>query len=243
MQISWTEGGELRSARWRSETGASIPGQVLVADDAITADAAYRLASQGVGLLWRGDYHNARQLLQAVSRRLERKTRKPVSSLRETFHLNRQAQAQRAHTLGMVLLPFEADYTIPLRRAPEVREACLEAYGTPDEPFVASLRELLGIIGAHEWRRNGIEVPALQARVHPHYGVFAPIRQEYVRLVAEAPLPTTTLAYDIGTGTGVLAAVLARRGVSRVIATDDDPRAVTCARENVVRLHLDDKIE
>ena len=46
------------------------------------------------------------------------------------------------------------------------------------------------------------------------------------------------LAFDIGTGTGVLAAVLARRGVSRVIATDMDARALTCASENMARLNL-----
>jgi methylase of polypeptide subunit release factors len=51
------------------------------------------------------------------------------------------------------------------------------------------------------------------------------------------------VAFDIGTGTGVLAAVLARRGVERVIATDMDPRAVECARENVRALGLADRIQ
>jgi methylase of polypeptide subunit release factors len=241
--VTWTEGGEPRTARWRSENSVSPPKRLVVADDRMTADAAYRLASQGTAILWRGDYHNARQLLQALARRVDRKPRQAVSSLRDTFHQHRQAQAQRAHTLGMVLLPFNADYTIPLRRAPDVRQACLEAYGETSEPFVASLRELLGIIGAHEWRRRGIEIPELHARVHPHYGVFAPIRQEYVRLVAEAPLPSTALAFDIGTGTGVLAAVLARRGVQRVIATDNDPRAALCARENIARLRFEKNVE
>jgi methylase of polypeptide subunit release factors len=73
--------------------------------------------------------------------------------------------------------------------------------------------------------------------------VFAPVRSEYVALVAEAPLPSTALAFDIGTGTGVLAAVLARRGVERVIATERDPRALACARENIARLGLGEKVE
>ena len=241
--VTWTEGGEERAARWRSESGGSLPKRMVVADDRMRADAAYRLTSQGTAIVWRGDYHNARQLLQALARRVDAKARKAVSSLRDAFHQHRQAQAQRAHTLGMLLLPFDADYTIPLRRAPDVRQACLEAYGQPNEPFVASLRELLGIIGAHEWRTKGVAVAGLHGRIHPHYGVFAPIRQEYVRLVAEAPLPSTTLAFDIGTGTGVLAAVLAERGVEHVVATDSDPRAVACARENITRLDLDDKVE
>jgi SAM-dependent methyltransferase len=143
----------------------------------------------------------------------------------------------------MLLLPFDADYGLPLRRAPDVRQACIEAYGPGGEPFVASLRELLGLIGAHEWRKKGVDVPALGDRVHPHYGVFAPVRGEYVGLVADAPLPSQELAFDIGTGTGVLAALLARRGVQRIVATDQDPRALTCARENLARLGLNAQVE
>ena len=51
------------------------------------------------------------------------------------------------------------------------------------------------------------------------------------------------LAFDIGTGTGVLAAVLARRGVPHIVATDQDPRALACARENLARLGLTDRVE
>ncbi len=248
--IHWNEGGEERSARWRSESGMPPPKRVVIADDRTTADTAYRLACEGTAMLWRGDFQNARQLLQALARRADQKPGKRAkvakvpSSPTEAFHLHRQAQSQRARTLAMLLLPFDADYTIPLRRAPDVQQACNEAYGRGEESFVASLRELLGLIGAHEWRRTGVEIAALGERIHPHYGVFAPIRGEYIGLVADAPLPARAqLAFDIGTGTGVLAAVLAGRGIKRVIATDQDPRALRCARENLARLGLADKIE
>jgi methylase of polypeptide subunit release factors len=215
----------------------------MAADDRMTADAAYRLAAEGTALLWRGDFQNARQLLQALARRIDRKPRKPAASPTEAFHFNRQFQSLRARILGMVLLPLEADYGIPLRRAPDVRQACIEAYGPGEEPSLVSLRELLGLIGAHEWRKKGVEIPALGGRIHPHYGVFSPLRGEYVGLVAEAPLSSLELAFDIGAGTGVLAAVLARRGVKRVVATDQDPRALACARENIDRLGLAGQVE
>ncbi|MCX4699947.1 methyltransferase [Streptomyces sp. NBC_01373] len=64
------------------------------------------------------------------------------------------------------------------------------------------------------------------------------MRGEYVDLVARAPLPTFRTAFDLGTGTGVLAAVLARRGVGRLVATDISPRALVCARDNLGRLGL-----
>ena len=244
--VSWTEAGEARSARWRSESGVPPPKRIIVADDSITADTAYRLACEGTAILWRGDFQNARQLLQAMSRRIDRKGRKhPKSpaSPAEAFHLHRQAQSQRARTLGMLLLAFEGNHSVALRRAPDVRQACTEAYGPGDGPYVASLRELLGLIGAHEWRKKGVEIPALGGRIHPHYGVFSPVRGEYVELVAQAPLPSLELAFDIGTGTGVLAAVLARRGVKHVVATDQDPRALACARENITRLGLAEQVE
>lgn len=244
--ISWTEDGTQVSARWRSEGGVPPPRRITIADDRMTADSAYRLACEGTGLLWRGDYQNARQLLQALSRRVDRKPKKPrapAASLTDAFHLHRMAQAQRARILGMLLLPFEPDHVIPLRRAPDVRQACEEAYGAATEPYVASLRELLGLIGAHEWRKKGVDIPAVGGRIHPYYGVFSPVRGEYVELVAQAPLPARTLAFDIGTGTGVLSAVLARRGVARVVATDQDARALACAHENLQRLGLDQQVE
>ena len=245
--ICWDEDGTAHTARWHSEGGAPPPRRVVVADDRITADAAWRLACEGTALLWRGDFQNARQLLQAMARRIDRKPHKATPSPAtpaEAFHRYRLAQAQRARTLGMLLLPFADDYRLPLRRAPDVAQACSEAYGQATGPFVASLRELLGLIGAHEWRRQGVAVAALGARIHPHYGVFAPVRGEYVELVAAAPLPAgCELAFDIGTGTGVLAAVLAQRGVARVVATDQDPRALACARENIARLGLTARVD
>src|SRR5690606_3191428 len=46
----------------------------------------------------------------------------------------------------------------------------------------------------------------------------------------------TNTAFDIGTGTGVLAAVLARRGLTRIVATDQNPAALACARFNLQHL-------
>jgi methylase of polypeptide subunit release factors len=254
QRIHWIENGEQRSAAWRSESGWPAPKKLVLADDTMNADTAYRLALEGTGLLWLGDFQNARQLLQALVRRIEHKGGRAKrakaaarpATLTEQFHRHRLAQLQRARTLAMVLIPFEADYTIPLRRAPEVKEACSEAYGPGSEPFVASLRELLGVIGAHEWRRKGVFIPVLDERIHPWYGVFSPVRGEYVELVAQAPLPagaSNKLAFDIGAGTGVLSAVLAHRGVEKVIATDMDERALGCARANVERLGLQGQVE
>lgn len=261
--LQWPEAGAEGRAHWQSAGGMAAPQRVQVVDDGCTANHAYRLVCEGTGLLWRGDFQNARQLLQALARRLDRPgPRAPVPAPADTgtdlarrFYRYRQAQAQRARVLGLLLIPLDADRGIPLRRAPDLRQACLEAWGpvpVPAAPAVAPLRELLGLVGAHEWRKKGVPVPALgplpNDRIHPHYGVFSPVRGEYVDLVARAPLPTAALqarpcAFDIGTGTGVLAAVLARRGVAQVLATDLSPRALACAQDNLQRLGLSERVQ
>jgi methylase of polypeptide subunit release factors len=253
--LSWKEARAAHSVRWRSESGLPPPKRVIVADDTLKADDAYHHACEGTALLWRGDFQNAKMLLQAIARRVDNRARASREANKsdatpapfpQAFHLHRQAQAQRARALGMLLIPFDAGHVIPLGRAPDVQLACYQVYGAADEPYVSSLRELLGIIGAHEWRKSGIDLHAVGGHIHPHYGVFAPVRSEYVQLVAEASFPssvTPALAFDIGSGTGVLAAVLARRGVARVIATESEARALACARENIAQLGLADRVE
>ncbi|MES2945037.1 MAG: class I SAM-dependent methyltransferase [Pseudomonadota bacterium] len=284
--IEWSEKGQTHSAVWRSERGAPPPKRVVLADDTLSADSAYRLACEGTGLLWRGDFQNARLLIQALVRRIDKpvkaskqaKTDRKKAAVPETpgqaFHLHRQAQSQRARVLGMVLIEFAADYSIALRRAPDAKAACSEAWGNvapvlaaatandidgglsaePAESAgttVASLRELLGVISAHEWRKKGVEFAALgkapNNRIYPHYGVFSPVRGEYVDMVAAAPLPTKRpakfVAFDIGTGTGVLSAVLSLRDFDQVVATDCDPRALECAKENIYKLRLPNPVK
>ena len=253
--IEWNEQGEVRSARWRSESGAAAPRRVELAKDTLSADSAYRFACAGTAMLWRSDFQNARLMLQALQRRIEDKPPKAAaraaakiaaSTPEEVFHLHRQAQSQRARSLGTLVIQVEGDYSIKLRRAPDWKEALTEAWGpATGEVQVVSLRELLGVVGAHEWRKKGVEIAALGEaadgtlqRIHPHYGVFSPVRGEYIELIAKAPLPSKELAFDIGTGTGVLAAVLARRGVRHIVATENAPRAYTCAKKNIKRLGL-----
>jgi methylase of polypeptide subunit release factors len=263
-QISWIDNqNQPVSARWRSMADLPAPKRVYVVDDTVDADSAYQWACEGIGLLWCGDFQNAKLLMQAMERRVDSKAERAASkaaklskptqaaaSVHDVFVAERKAQALRSRVLNMLLLPFDADHAVPLRRAPDVREAGAQARGEVAEHYVASLRELQGLIGAHEWRKKGVHVGPLKADITPHYGVFSPLRGEYLDLVAHAPLPAALkssgkagVAFDIGTGTGVLAAILAKRGVNRVVATDQDPRALACARENLEALGVAGRVE
>lgn len=254
--LTWSENDAPRSALWRSDQ--VLPKQVVLADDTMTADTAFRLACAGTGLLWRSDFQNARQLLQALARRIDKpqkvRTKKQDPNAPvipgAAFHTHRQAQAQRTRILSQVLIELDGDYGIALRRAPDVKAACTQAFGPVNgQTSVISLRSLQGVIGAFEWRKNGVEVPAMgeTLRIYPHYAVFSPVRGEYVALVANAPLPeafkTHPVAFDIGVGTGVLSAVLARRGATQVVGTDMSERALACALDNLQRLGLQNQVQ
>ena len=258
--LQWLEDGQERSANWHSENGIAPHKKIQIADDTMTADIAYRLACEGTALLYKGDFQNARQLLQALVRRVDRPSKKSTrvdrvekeknKSPLDAFNLHRLAQSQRARILGMVLIQVNADHTIPLRRSPDVAQACFEAYGKQENSYVISLRELLGVISAHEWRKTGVQVLTRddeEVRIHAHYGVFSPVRSEYIQLVLKAPLPEViqqkSTAFDIGTGTGVLAIVLALRDIQKIVATDLNDRAITCAKENIDLLGLNSQIE
>jgi len=258
--IHWDEGGQACSAKWHSENGIAPHKKIQIADDTLTADIAYRLACEGTAILYRGDFQNARQLLQALVRRVDKPTKKSkrvdklnkekTKSPLDTFNLHRLAQSQRARILGMLLIQVNADHSISLRRAPDVQQACLDVYGEQADSYVISLRELLGVISAHEWRKNGVPILARGDEpicVHPHYGIFSPVRGEYIQLVCNASWPkavsTNSLAFDIGAGTGALSVVLAMRDIQKIIATDVDDRAIACAQDNIDRLDLSSQIE
>ncbi|PNK59572.1 methyltransferase [Psychrobacter sp. FDAARGOS_221] len=250
--VQWQENGIEQQARWLSQSGYEVPKRIVIIDDTTTANEAYRLANAGTSMLWRGDFHNAKQLLQAIKRRIDRTQQRRLSKAAksntdtnnqeefpELFHKNRLAQSQRSRILGRLLLQLDAGYVSQLRRAPDVSAACTAAFGEMDEPCVLSFRDLQGAISAAQWRKKGVPVKALGLSIHPHYGVFAPTRQEYVQLLFDAPLPINkNVAYDIGTGTGLLSIVLAKRGFNQIIATDLNPRALDCAKDNLNRLEL-----
>ncbi|MBF5039128.1 class I SAM-dependent methyltransferase [Methylophilus sp. 13] len=246
--INWYEKNKTQAADWQSEAGNPAPKAVVIADDTTKADEAYRLACEGTALLYRGDFQNAKQLLQAITRRVDRKPVKPAASLLEAFHQHRARQIGRANITNKVLIELKYG-ACDLPRAPDVKAAVQAALIVDDNTgklparLVLSLRELLGMVGAHEWRKKGVPIHALNANIHAHYGVYSPVRGEYLDLIDQAPLSSPQVAWDIGTGTGVIAAILVARGVKQVVATDNQLRALTCATENIQRLNMQSHIQ
>ncbi len=243
LTITWQEKGKPQQAVWQSEANAAPPKNIVVADDTMKADEAYKLACEGTGFLYKGDFQNAKQLLQAVTKRVDRKPIKPAATMLEAFHQHRARQIQRANITNKILIELNHG-SCDLKRAPNVKEAVAGALIVNAKldkvpmKMVLSLRELLGMNGAQEWRKKGVYIDALDANIHAHYGVYSPIRGEYLDLVNSTSFGNAKTAFDIGTGTGVIAAILVTRGIKAVIATDNSVRALNCAAENIEKLNL-----
>ncbi len=242
-QVSWQEKGKPQSAVWQSEAGNSPPKNIVVADDTTSAKDAYKLFCEGTAFLYKGDFQNAKQMLQAITRKVDSKPIAPAENLTQAFHQHRARQIQRANITNKILIELNHG-ACDLKRAPDVKDAVAGALITNAKidkvppKIVLSLRELLGMVGAHEWRKKGVAIDALPANIHAHYGVYSPIRGEYLELINTTSLGNAKTAFDIGTGTGVIAAILVTRGIKAVIATDNSARALNCAQENIEKLNL-----
>lgn len=257
--VTWQENNKIIEAIWQSAANNPAPKRIQVIDDTMKADAAYKLVCEGTALLWRGDFQNAKQMAQAISRRIDNRYLKPKArhkrnkqqktggevSPKDQFHLYRKSQIERARTLGMLLVELSGDYTMPYNRAPDIVGACEHAYGKSQshKAKIVSLREVLGLIGAYEWHKKGVEIPQLDANITPSYGVYSPVRGEYLELVDKAVLDNVEVAFDIGTGTGVIAAILAKRGVKKIVATEIASRALVCAKHNIQKLGYTEQIK
>lgn len=222
---------------WHSESGEPAPARLSPVDDRLSAKAALQRVRRGEYLLYTGDFHNAKQLLGAIGRRLP--APEGARSLLEAFRAERRTRQLEHETLSRIVVALDRSYRLGLARAPDVAQACRQVWGEPvTDTTVVPLKQLLGMLGAAEWRRKGLSVPGLTGLLHPHYGVYLPTRTDYAELLLSVPQVKGKRVFDVGTGTGVLSFLLLQRGAVSVVATDCDSRAVACAKENAERLGL-----
>jgi release factor glutamine methyltransferase len=125
----------------------------------------------------------------------------------------------------------EAGCVAPLDEADELIEAA--------DGDALRLDDLVALRVAGEplaWVTGSARFAGHSVRVHP--GVYVPRWQSepIVRRAVEL-LPANGMAADLCTGSGAIAVALARaRPTARVLATDIDPDACACARENGVEV-------
>ena len=225
---------------YRNESTQSPPRDFVFVNEA-SASRIIQAAQQNIATVWRGDFHNAKQVLAAIKKRVQPKPKAAHPAQADpatTFHKHRLAQSQASRLANALCIEVGAGFALDLPRAPNVQAALRDVYGVENkDPFFLPLAQLLGFIGAHEWHKKGVTIPELGGAIHVPFGVFSPIRGEYLPLIAQAKLPANArTVLDVGTGSGVIAALLAQRGVENIIATDTNPRAVACAQANIAQL-------
>lgn len=228
--------GEL--AGWITESNEPAPKTLSCIDDTMPARLAIKRLRNGEVLLWTGDYHNGRQLLKAIQKRLGPSVSRRATTLADRWQEKRRKTSQLAQVLGRLVVAIESDGSLALRRAPDTREAVTWAWELGKQKHLLPLRTLIGALGSAGWRRQGVKVTGLEGLITPWYGVFSPTRQVYITLLDELDDIEGLSVLDVGCGTGVLSFVLLQRGAKRAVGTDIDLRAVRCAESNAKKLGL-----
>lgn len=239
-----------RMAGFISESGSPEPESLTPIDDRTRAVVALRMLQAGDALLWTGDYLNGRALLQALRRRLNAarqgtargrgSSESGPTDLASRWRIERSRVRESGELLGNITVLLEPSGELLLRRAPETEGAVTLAWGASDIPRVVGLNTLGGALSAAEWTKKGLDVPGLEGRITPRFGVFSPTRRAYVDLLEHLDVGGCSVL-DVGCGTGVLAFVLLQRGAASAVGTDMEERAVLCARDNAVDLGLNDR--
>lgn len=150
-------------------------------------------------------------------------TRGAAGTRRADHRGDRRAVTTRLAAAGCLAAAEEADELLAAAGGEPARLASLVARRVAGEPLA--------------WVTGTTIFAGCRILVHP--GCYVPRWQtEALARTAVARLPAAGLAADLCTGTGALAAVLARRRPSaRVVASDVDPLACACARDNGVEAY------
>ena len=163
-----------------------------------------------------------------------------VSALRPPLHTadhadkQRYREAYRDHAFRL-LTPIQGG-RIALPGAPSI--GFLDELYPELDAFWLPFPEVRSL--SHAWHQYeaGVHFAVLGHRLHPFYGTYLPKRADHLELFAtwlsgwKGPRRT---AIDVGTGSGVLALLLAKAGVPHVFATDLSPNACESVRRELVR--------
>ena len=153
-----------------------------------------------------------------------------------TSFAERAAQDRVFEDTAQRLLVGVSNHKVVLSDVPEI--GFLSALYPETPSFILSLSWVQALHGAWERFEAGVHFPVLGRRLHPYYGVYAPSRMTHLELFAtwlSGAEVHKGIAVDVGTGCGVLAMMLARRGFAQVVATDINPNALEGIRGDLER--------
>ena len=105
IHIPTNRGHELE---WCSESTQKPPAQAVYSGET-NAAAVLASARDNTATVWTGDYHNAKQVLAAMKKRLRKPNSKPAADIQTAFHSHRMRQSQNSRLLNMLAVEIGAD--------------------------------------------------------------------------------------------------------------------------------------
>ena len=98
-----------------------------------------------------------------------------------------------------------------------------------EKDFFLSFVDVQELYGAWKKYKEGTHFAVLGHSIFPYFGTYAPTRVSHLELFAtwlHSYQGKKTTAVDVGTGCGILAFMLSKRGFANVFATDNNPNAI-----------------
>lgn len=225
-----------------SEFVPLIPSKsrIKVIDASYRADNLLQDLSQGwLVVVSTGEYSSLRVLLWYIMR-FRYKLLPPWDVKPDPVESRRRQDAIR-NKINRLMVAVRAERIVGIQDPPDL-EGLADWAAWPvrsDHTYLVPMRRLSRILTDMRRSREGMEIKALDAKivVMPH--VYIPFDQSVIDLVADNLVvePDETVL-DLGTGTGVLAFVAARKEPKQVVATDILDNAVKNTRLNAERLDL-----
>lgn len=167
-----------------------------------------------------GNFHLGLQILN----KLEEVLGKPDPS---ASFSKRDAHKQKFRKRAQYLLVQIKDHQISLQQAGECG-FLQEMYPTHTD-FFLSFVDTQELIGAWKQYSTGIHFAVLGHKLHPFLRTYIPTRTSHLELFAtwlSQYKGSTQHVLDIGTGSGILSCMLAKKGFPHIICTDNNPNAI-----------------
>ena len=146
----------------------------------------------------------------------------------------RRASRKAYQDISERLLAPIVNHEVDLEDAPRI--GFLSQLYRSEKTFALPFAQLHNLHTAWKRHREGIHMTVLGHKLHPFYGTYVPSRTAHLELfgtwLSQYKGPKTS-AIDVGTGSGVLALMLCRRDVEKVVATDTNPNAIESVRREL----------
>jgi release factor glutamine methyltransferase len=190
-----------------------------------------------------GDFEDLRILVWYVMRYKEALIPRLEKHARPVERMERQEGIR--NRINHLLVPVQGESLVGIDHCPSLSGLHdWASWDQDDRTCLVPARRIMRIITDMRRSTEGIEIRALGNSIVVFPQVYVPFDQSIVDLLdRNLEVAPSDEVLDMGTGTGILALLAAKKGAQRVVAVDILDKAILNARENARRLGLDGKIE